>query len=160
MGDCGRMWLKVEGGGRIMFMSEYSHSIESKGRMILPAKFREELGDHFVLAPGLDSCLCIYTMEHWNNLISKFEQMSATHQNVRKVKRYLIGKGSEMECDKQGRILIPAHLRKLADLKKNARIIGAGSTIEIWDPELLDRDLNEEESITDLAESLELPLNF
>lgn len=89
-----------------------------KGRMILPAKFREELGDHFVLAPGLDSCLCIYTMEHWNNLISKFEQMSATHQNVRKVKRYLIGKGSEMECDKQGRILIPAHLRKLADLKK------------------------------------------
>ena len=90
MGDCGRMWLKVEGGGRIMFMSEYSHSIDSKGRMILPAKFREELGDHFVLAPGLDSCLCIYTMEHWNNLISKFEQMSATHQNVRKVKRYLI----------------------------------------------------------------------
>ena len=87
MGDCGRMWLKVEGGGRIMFMSEYSHSIDSKGRMILPAKFREELGDHFVLAPGLDSCLCIY-------------------------------------------------------------------------PELLDRDLNEEESITDLAESLELPLNF
>ena len=84
MGDCGRMWLKVEGGGRIMFMSEYSHSIDSKGRMILPAKFREELGDHFVLAPGLDSCLCIYTMEHWNNLISKFEQMSATHQNVRK----------------------------------------------------------------------------
>lgn len=117
------------------------------------------IGDHFVLAPGLDSCLCIYTMEHWNNLISKFEQMSATHQNVRKVKRYLIGKGSEMECDKQGRILIPAHLRKLADLK-DARIIGAGSTIEIWDPELLDRDLNEEESITDLAESLELPLNF
>lgn len=143
-----------------MFMSEYSHSIDSKGRMILPAKFREELGDHFVLAPGLDSCLCIYTMEHWNNLISKFEQMSATHQNVRKGKRYLIGKGSEMECDKQGRILIPAHLRKLADLKKDARIIGAGSTIEIWDPELLDRDLNEEESITDLAESLELPLNF
>ena len=80
-----------------MFMSEYSHSIDSKGRMILPAKFREELGDHFVLAPGLDSCLCIYTMEHWNNLISKFEQMSATHQNVRKVKRYLIGIGSAVE---------------------------------------------------------------
>ena len=143
-----------------MFMNEYSHTIDAKGRMILPAKFRDELGDSFVLAPGLDSCLCIYPMERWNALLARLQQLPFTDKRVRKIKRYLIGKGSEMECDKQGRILIPAHLRKLADLKKDARIIGAGSTIEIWDPELLDRDLNEEESITDLAESLELPLNF
>lgn len=143
-----------------MFMSEYSHSIDAKGRMILPAKFREELGDHFVLAPGLDTCLCIYGMEQWKNLISKLEQMSSAHQNVRQIKRFLIGKSSEMECDKQGRILIPSHLREQAHLKRDARIIGAGSTIEIWDPELLSQDISENVSIAELAESLELPLNF
>lgn len=143
-----------------MFMNEYSHTIDAKGRMILPAKFREELGDNFVLAPGLDTCLNIYPMERWNVLIAKLQQLPTTNHKVRKIMRYLIGKGTEMECDRQGRILIPAHLRELANLKKDACIVGVGAVIEIWNPELLNNDENAEESIADLADSLELPLNF
>ncbi len=143
-----------------MFMNEYSHTIDAKGRMILPAKFREELGDSFVLAPGLDSCLCIYPMERWNAVIARFQQLPFTDKRVRKIKRYLIGKSTEIECDRQGRILIPAHLRELASLTKEVCIVGTGATIEIWNPELLDSDEHGEESIADLADSLELPLNF
>lgn len=151
---------KSGGGGRTMFMNEYSHTIDAKGRMILPARFREELGNHFVLAPGLDTCLSIYPMERWNALLSKLQQLPFTDGRVRKLKRFLIGKGMEMECDKQGRILIPAHLRELAVLKKDAVIVGTGATIEIWNPELLRTDENGEESIAELANSLDLPLNF
>lgn len=143
-----------------MFMNEYSHTIDAKGRMILPARFREELGTRFVLAPGLDTCLSIYPMERWNMLLSKLQQLPFTDTRVRKLKRFLIGKGTEMECDRQGRILIPSHLRELAALKKDALIIGTGATIEIWNPELLEADENGEESIADLANSLDLPLNF
>ena len=136
-----------------MFMNEYSHTIDSKGRMILPAKFREELGNSFVLAPGLDTCLCIYPKERWDTLIAKL-------QKVRKIMRHLIGRGTEMECDRQGRILIPQHLRAFAQLKKDAVIVGTGSIIEIWDPALLDADENGDESMADIADSLDLPLNF
>lgn len=145
---------------RIMFMNEYSHTIDAKGRMILPAKFREELGDSFVLAPGLDACLCIYPRERWNALLARLQQLPFTDKRVRKIKRYLIGKSTEIECDRQGRILIPAHLRELADLKKEVCVVGTGSMIEIWNSELLDSDENGEESIADLANSLDIPLGF
>ena len=143
-----------------MFMNEYSHTIDAKGRMILPAKFRDELGDSFVLAPGLDSCLCIYPMERWNALLARLQKLPFTDKRVRKIKRYLIGKSTEIECDRQGRILIPAHLRELAALKKEVCVVGTGAMIEIWNPELLDSDENGEESIADLANSLDLPLGF
>ena len=143
-----------------MFMNEYSHTIDSKGRMILPAKFREELGNSFVLAPGLDTCLCIYPRERWDDLIARLQKLPFTNHKVRKIMRHLIGRGTEMECDKQGRILIPQHLRTFAQLKKDAVIVGTGSIIEIWDPALLDADENGEESMADIADSLDLPLNF
>lgn len=143
-----------------MFMNEYAHTIDSKGRMILPSKFREELGNSFVLAPGLDTCLCIYPKERWDAVIAKLQKLPFTNQNVRKIMRHLIGRGTEMECDKQGRILIPSHLRSFAQLKKEARIVGTGPIIEIWDPELLENDLNGEESIAEIAGALDLPLNF
>lgn len=91
-----------------MFMNEYSHTIDAKGRMILPAKFREELGASFVLAPGLDTCLCIYPKEKWDALIARLQKLPFTNHKVRKIMRHLIGRGTEMECDKQGRILIPS----------------------------------------------------
>ena len=142
-----------------MFMNEYTHTIDAKGRMILPAKFREELGSHFVLAPGLDTCLCIYPKERWDVLIAKLQKLPFTNRNVRKIIRPLFGRGTEMECDRQGRILIPAHLRESACLKKEARIIGTGATIEIWDPDLLKQD-EENEDIASIADTLELPMDL
>ena len=88
------------------------------------------------------------------------QQLPFTDKRVRKIKRYLIGKSTEIECDRQGRILIPAHLRELAALKKEVCVVGTGAMIEIWNPELLDSDENGEESIADLANSLDLPLGF
>lgn len=143
-----------------MFMNEYSHTIDTKGRMILPAKFREELGDHFILSPGLDSCLTIYPESRWSALLEKLQQLPSTRANVRQLRRFLIGKSTEMECDRQGRILIPAHLRSYAKLSKDAKIIGVGDTIEIWDPAVLSGSEEECGSISDIAESLDLPLDF
>ena len=142
-----------------MFMNEYSHTIDAKGRMILPAKFREELGENFILSPGIDTCLTIYPRERWEMLLARIQQLSATKLNVRQFRRFLIGGSTEMECDRQGRILIPAHLRARAKLEKDAKIIGVGDTIEVWNPALLN-DLQAKESMADIAESLDIPLGF
>lgn len=154
------MWVNMGEVEENMFMNEYSHTIDSKGRMILPTKFREELGNVFILAPGLDQCLCIYPKEKWGSLIAKLQKLPFTNQKVRKIMRHLIGRGTEVSCDRQGRILIPSHLREFAQLKKDVCIIGTGAIIEIWDPELLDADENGEESVAEIADSLDLPLNF
>lgn len=154
------MWMKVEEVEELMFMGIYSHSIDTKGRMILPAKFREQLGAQFVLAPGLDTCLCIYTRERWDNLIAALSKLPFTNVKVRKIMRHLIGRSTEMECDKQGRVLIPASLRKFAELEKEAAIIGTGATIEIWNPAHLDEDENSGESMSEIADSLDLPLSL
>lgn len=143
-----------------MFMNEYSHTIDAKGRMILPAKFREELGQSFVLSRGIDRCLTIYPMENWEKMTASLQKLSFTKSNVRTLRRFLIGSSTEMECDRQGRILIPAHLRSYAGLKKEALIIGTGSTIEIWNPDILEETNSQEESIAQLAETLEIPMDF
>ncbi len=143
-----------------MFMNEYSHTIDAKGRMILPARFREDLGDSFILSPGFDTCLSIYPREKWNTMSDKLQQLPSTKSSVRQLRRFLIGGSTEMECDRQGRILIPSHLRDYAKLGKDALIIGSGETIEIWNPGLLDQTYHNGESIADIAESLDLPLDF
>lgn len=143
-----------------MFMNEYSHTIDAKGRMILPARFREELGEKFVLSRGIDKCLTIYPMANWEKMTASLQKLSFTKSNVRTLRRFLIGSSTEMECDRQGRILIPAHLRKYANLSREAVIIGTGSTIEIWDPATLDETNSQEDSIAELAENLDIPMDF
>lgn len=143
-----------------MFMNEYSHTIDSKGRMILPAKFREELGEKFILSPGLDACLMIYPRDRWEAMTEKLQKLPSTKAGVRQLRRFLIGKSTEMECDRQGRILIPSHLRAYAHLTKDAQIVGVGDTIEIWDPGSAAENAEESGSISDIAESLDLPLDF
>ncbi len=143
-----------------MFMNEYSHAIDAKGRMILPARFREELGEKFVLARGLDECLIIYPTDRWEAMAQKLRQLPSTKKAVRELRRFLIGQSVEVECDRQGRILIPANLLAYAKLSKNAKVVGVGDTIEIWNPTLHDEQYADSESMSDLAESLDLPLDF
>lgn len=115
-----------------MFMGEYSHTIDAKGRVILPAKFRDELGPSFVVTRGLEGCLSVYTMEAWINLANGMKKLKASKENVRAFKRFLFGSAAEVEFDRQGRILIPGTLREYAQLKKDVTILGTGDKIEIW----------------------------
>ncbi len=143
-----------------MFMNAYNHAIDAKGRMILPARFREELGEKFVLARGLDECLIIYPNDRFEAMAQKLRQLPSTKKAVRELRRFLIGQSTEVECDRQGRILIPANLLAYAKLDKNAKVVGVGDTIEIWNPTLHDEQYTDSESMSDLAESLDLPLDF
>ncbi len=143
-----------------MFMNAYSHAIDAKGRMILPARFREELGEKFVLARGLDECLIIYPNDRFEAMAQKLRQLPSTKKAVRELRRFLLGQSTEVECDRQGRILIPANLLAYAKLDKNAKIVGVGDTIEIWNPTVHDELYADSENMSDLAESLDLPLDF
>ena len=91
-------------------MGEYAHSVDAKGRVIMPAKFRDELGTSFVVTRGLEGCLSVYTQEGWARFATGMQKLQASKENVRAFKRFLFGSAAELEFDKQGRILIPATL--------------------------------------------------
>lgn len=115
-----------------MFIGEYSHSVDVKGRVSIPAKFREELGESFILTKGLDNCLFIYSMEEWNILESKLKQLPLTNKDARAFVRFFFSGANECELDSQGRIRITNNLRDHANLQKEAVIIGVGTRVEIW----------------------------
>lgn len=115
-----------------MFMGEYSHSIDSKGRLIIPSKFRELLGDEFVLTKGLDGCLSIYPMDEWNAFEEKLKALPLTNKNARTFSRFFVAGATSCELDRQGRILIPATLREFAGLDKDVVLTGNITRIEIW----------------------------
>ncbi len=128
-----------------MFMGEYFHSIDVKGRLIIPSKFREALGDAFVLTKGLDGCLSIYPMEEWKLLEQKLAALPLTNKNARKFARFFVSGATICEVDRQGRILIPQSLREFAGLEnRNADksfekeltndvvLTGNLNRIEIW----------------------------
>ena len=115
-----------------MFMGEYSHSIDTKGRLIIPAKFRELLGEEFVLTKGLDGCLSIYPMDEWNAFEEKLKALPLTNKNARTFSRFFVAGATACELDKQGRILVPATLREFAGLEKDVVLTGSLNRIEIW----------------------------
>lgn len=96
-----------------MFMGEYNHTIDVKGRLIIPVKFRESLGDEFVITKGLDGCLFVYTDEEWQNFENKLRTLPLTNKNARQFTRFFLAGAAACEVDKQGRILIPQVLRDL-----------------------------------------------
>ena len=116
-----------------MFMSEYSHSIDAKGRVIVPAKFREELGETFVVTQGLDGCLFVFPNEEWKNFEEKLKTLPMANKDARKFVRFFLAGAALAEVDKQGRILLPAVLRQFAGLEKDVVLVGVGSRVEIGD---------------------------
>lgn len=115
-----------------MFIGEYQHNIDAKGRMIIPSKFREELGISFVVTKGLDNCLFVYSKSEWSNLEAKLKNLPFTNKDARTFVRFFFSGATECEIDKQGRILIPANLRAYASLEKDVVVIGVSTRVEIW----------------------------
>lgn len=119
-----------------MFMGEYEHTIDTKSRIIVPVKFREGLGDKFVITKGLDDCLFVYPLDEWQSLEKKMRSLPFTRADARAFSRFFFSGASECEVDKQGRVLIPSNLRKYASLEKEVIIIGVSSRVEIWSKEV------------------------
>ncbi len=115
-----------------MFIGEYQHSIDPKGRVFMPAKFREDLGEKFVVTKGLDNCLFVYPNEEWKSLEQKLRTLPLTSKEARAFIRFFFAGAAECEADKQGRILLPANLRDYAGLEKDLSIIGVSTRVEIW----------------------------
>lgn len=138
-----------------MLMGEYLHTIDSKGRLILPAKFREELGEQFIATKGLDNCLFVYSKDEWVILENKLKQLPLAKPEARAFVRFFFSGAAEMECDKQGRILLPTNLREHAKLDKEIVVIGVSNRIEIWSKVLWDA-YNEQiaPEVTKIAENM------
>ena len=138
MAESGNKWgvtkaTKKESNEKLMFMGEYSHSIDEKGRLIIPSRFRDELGTNFVLTRGLDGCLSIYPEAEWTKLEAKLRSLPLTNKNARTITRFLVSAAAQCELDKQGRILVPSALREYAGLEKDVVLTGNLERIEIWD---------------------------
>lgn len=119
-----------------MFMGEYQHAVDGKGRLIMPAKFREELGDSFIVTRGMDNCLFVYPMHEWTTLEQKLKALPFTRSDARAFMRFFFSGAAECELDKQGRVLIPNNLREHAKLSKDVVVIGVSNRVEIWSQEV------------------------
>ena len=115
-----------------MFMGEYNHTIDTKGRLIVPAKFRETLGEHFVITKGLDGCLFVYDNSEWELFEQKLKSLPITNKDARQFVRFFLAGAATVEVDKQGRILVPSVLREFAGIEKDVVMVGVGSRVEIW----------------------------
>ena len=118
-----------------LFIGEYEHSVDSKGRVIMPVKLRDDIGEKFIVTKGLDGCLFAYSAEEWHNFEEKLKTLPLTNKNARDFVRFFLSGAVECEIDKQGRFLIPGNLREYATLEKEIIIIGVGTRIEIWNKE-------------------------
>jgi MraZ protein len=142
-----------------MFYGEYIHSIDRKGRLILPAKFREVAKNQFVekffVTRGLDKCLFMFAEEEWRSQENKFKTLSFTKQQSRTFNRLLFSGAVEVSFDKQGRILLPQYLKDFAGIKKDVMIVGVSNRIEIWSKDTWhDFYANSRSSFEEIAEKL------
>ena len=149
MAHGGRKW------GIEMFMGEYHHNIDDKGRIIIPSKFRYDLGETFIITKGLDGCLFVYPKTEWDNIISKLKVLPFTKKDARTFMRFFISSATECGFDKQGRINITSPLAVYADLNKECIIIGVNDRLEIWAKERFENFFQEnEDNLSEIAENL------
>ena len=138
-----------------MLMGEFHHNIDDKGRLIIPSKFRSELGERFIITKGLDKCLFVYSLNEWNKIIDKLSTLQFTKKNVRAFERAFIGGASTIEFDRQGRINITSPLVHYANISKECVIIGVNERLEIWSKENFENYMKEnEESLEEITEDL------
>ncbi|MDG5470195.1 division/cell wall cluster transcriptional repressor MraZ [Jeotgalibacillus sp. ET6] len=138
-----------------MFMGEYQHNIDTKGRIIVPAKYREYVDDVFVITRGLDQCLFGYPMNEWRRLEEKVRSLPVTKKDARAFARFFFSGAVECEIDKQGRINLPKNLLDYAKIEKECMILGVSSRIEIWGKSIWENYLDEQEdSFAEIAENL------
>jgi len=121
-----------------MFMGEHQHAVDSKGRLIMPVKFREDLGESFIVTRGLENCLFVYPLQEWQLLTEKLKALPFTRADARAFMRFFFSGAVNCELDRQGRILIPNNLREHAKLIKDVMVIGVSSRVEVWSQEVWD----------------------
>lgn len=138
-----------------MFMGEYHHNIDEKGRLIIPSKFRYDLGEKFIVTRGLEGCLFVYSNEDWNNIINKLKELPFTNKDARIFMRMFLSGATECEIDRNGRINISTPLINYASIKKECVVIGVNDRLEIWSKEKFDNFFNENiDNYSDVAENL------
>jgi len=137
-----------------MFIGEYQHAIDNKNRMIIPSKFREELGTSFVITKGLDGCLYAYTMDGWKIMEEKLKKLPLTSKDARAFVRFFFSGANEVGPDKQGRVLIPQNLLEYAGIEKEIVSIGVSTRIEIWSKARWDEYNNSDINFDEIAEKM------
>lgn len=131
MGQSGTKWSKV--GELSMLVGSYNHKLDSKGRTVLPARFRGELGSSIVATIGIDRCIALYPVSRWEELILKLKDLSSFKKKTRDFRRVLLSMATELEIDGSGRVLIPSGLREYAGVDQEVTLIGLEDHLEIWD---------------------------
>ena len=135
-------------------LGQYDHTIDAKGRIIIPAKFREQMGDEFVITKGLDHQLFVYAPDEWNLFEAKLRALPISNPQARKLSRFFLVGASDVTVDKQGRITLPMQLREFAGITRDVLLAGVGNHLEIWNPDRYN-ELNTYEDMDEVAMSLE-----
>ena len=138
-----------------MLIGEYHHNIDEKGRLIIPSKFREEIGNSFVVTRGLDGCLFVYSLVEWEKIVAKLKKLPFTKKDARTFMRFFLASATVCEFDKQGRINLVNSLIEYAGLKKECLVIGVNDRLEIWSLDKYNNLMNENlEQLDEIAEHL------
>jgi len=136
-------------------MGEFHHNIDEKGRLIIPSKFRNDLGKKFIITRGIEKCIFVYSLDEWNNIVNELNELPFTRKNARTFMRMLMSGATECELDNNGRINIPSPLIDYASIKKECTVVGVGDRLEIWSSEGFDNFFNENiDNFDDIAEGL------
>ena len=138
-----------------MLIGEYEHSLDAKGRLIMPSKLRQDMGEKFIITKGLDGCLFAFSQKEWLNFEEKLKALPLSNKNSRNFVRFFLSGAIECEIDKQGRFLISNNLRLSAKLEKEVVIIGVGTRLEIWNKKIW-KECDEDISADEIAENMSL----
>lgn len=138
-----------------MLIGEYEHSLDSKNRIIMPSKFRDDIGEKFIVTKGLDGCLFAYSISEWKNFEEKLRSLPLSNKDARAFSRFFFAGATDCILDKQGRFLISSNLREFAELEKDLVIVGMNSRIEIWAKNKW-KNVDEQISADEIAEKMEM----